>query len=74
METFQRLERFAIAIILVSGVWAACRQPRSEVKIENAADRFSSSYGEARQKFLSAAVAAGAEIESLKNPATGLEG
>ncbi len=74
METFQRLERFAIAIILVSGVWAACRQPRSEVKIENAADRFSSSYGEARQKFLSAAVAAGAEIESLKNPATGPEG
>jgi hypothetical protein len=41
------------------------------VKIKNAADHFSSNYGEARQKFLAAGVAARADIVSLKNPATG---
>jgi hypothetical protein len=44
------------------------------VKIEHAGDYFSSSYGEARQKFLAAGVAARADIVSLKNPAAGPEG
>ncbi len=44
------------------------------MKIENAADHFSSSYGEARQKFLAAGVAARADIVSLKDPAAGPEG
>jgi len=74
MEKLQRFVRVAIASILVGGIWAACRQPESGLKIENAADHFSSSYEEARQKFITAAVAAGADIDSLKNPVNGPEG
>jgi len=74
MVRFQRFTRIAFGAVLGVGVWTACGQPSSEVKKMNATDHFSSSYGEARQKFLEAAVAAGAGIESLKNPATGPEG
>ena len=74
MVRFQRFARIAFGIVLGVGVWAACGQPRSEEKNMNATDHFSSSFAEARQKFLEAAAAAGAGIESLKNPATGPEG
>ena len=71
MKIYWRFARIAVEVILVGGVWSACRKPRSEMKIENAADHFSSSYGEARQKFLAAGVAARADIVSFKNPAAG---
>ena len=74
MERFQRFAGIAFGVVLGVGVWTACGQPSSEVKKMNTTDHFSSSYAEARQKFLEAAVAAGAGIESLKNPATGPEG
>ncbi len=73
MKRCMRFARIAVAIIFVGGIWSACRNPRSEVKIENAADHFSTSYGEARQKFLAAGAAARADIVSLKNPAAGPE-
>ncbi|UCF96951.1 MAG: M14 family metallopeptidase [Spirochaetaceae bacterium] len=74
MERFQTFAWIAITSILVGSIWAACRQPQSEQRIENAVGHFSTSYREARQKFLAAAVAAGAEIESLRHPAAGREG
>lgn len=73
MKKCLRFARVAVAITFVGGIWSACRNPRSEVKIENAADHFSTSYGEARQKFLAAGAAARADIVSLKNPAAGPE-
>jgi hypothetical protein len=69
-----RFARIVIAIILVCGAPAACQRPGSEVKMDNAVDYFSSSYEEARQKFLAAASASGADIESLESPATGPAG
>jgi len=71
MKSCWRFARIAVAIILVGGVWSACRKPRPEVKIEHADDHFSSSYGQARQKFLAAGLAARADIVSLKNPVAG---
>ena len=73
MKICLRFVQIAVAIILVGGVWSACRKSRSEVMIGSAADYFSSSYAEARQKFIAAAVAARADIVSLKNPAAGPE-
>ena len=74
MVRFQRFAWIAFGVVLGVGVWTACGQPSSEMKNMNATDYFSSSYGEARKKFLEAAIAAGAGIESLENPTPGPEG
>jgi hypothetical protein len=74
MVRFQGFARIAVGVVLGVAIWTAYGQESSEVKNMNAADHFSKSYGEARQKFLAAAAAAKADIESMKNPATGPEG
>ena len=61
-------------LVLGTNIWSACAQPKIEVKNVEAMEYFSSSYKEAREKFLEAAQAVGASIESVKHPDTGPEG
>jgi hypothetical protein len=50
------------------------RYPEAEVRDGRASEQFSSSYQQARDRFLEAAVAAGASIEGFQNPNSGPQG
>jgi hypothetical protein len=67
-----RISAIFIALLLVvtsSAVWAGKEQTETE-----AMQYFSANYLEARQKFLDASRAAGADLEHIRNPHTGPQG
>jgi hypothetical protein len=60
-------------VVLVASIFGFT-QPKAEVKDVEAIGYFSSSYKEAREKFLEAAQVVGASVESFKHPDAGPEG
>lgn len=74
MKKMQVFMRILFTIFLAVSAWRAYSQTGDEVSEMNAIGYFSSDYGQARRKFLDAAEAAKAVIESLENPAMGPDG
>ena len=61
-------------VVLGTNIWGACAQAQEGIENVKAMEYFSSSFKEARGKFLLAVQGVGASVESFENPNTGPEG